>query len=117
LLPQPNHSNPSELLEEKRANAKFSEDPSRFRDLFDRAVLEAEEGATYLYSCDQNQAATDDDEDGGLFTFNFLKAAREWRFTSQRTLRCASTRFSGRRRRELPRWRPSSTLRCRLCGG
>lgn len=71
---------PSELIEEKRAYAKFAEDPDRrrFRDLFDRAVLEAEEGATYMYSCDENQSAADDDEDGGLFTFNILKAAREW---------------------------------------
>ena len=32
----------------------------------------------YLYSCGENQAAADDDEQGGLFTFQLLKSAREW---------------------------------------
>ena len=71
---------PGELLVEKRAYAKSAEiiDRRRFRDAFDRAVLEAEEGATYIYSCNENQSAADDDNDGGLFTFSFVMSASEW---------------------------------------
>jgi hypothetical protein len=73
---------PSELIKEAltyRAKA-FSEydDRVRCRALFDSSVSGAEEGAVYLYSCDKNQTAADDDDDGGLFTFNLLKAAGEW---------------------------------------
>lgn len=73
---------PAELIKEALTyNAKsFSayDDRARLRALFDQAVTAAEEGATYLYSCDKNQQAADDDDDGGLFTFHLLKAAREW---------------------------------------
>lgn len=72
---------PSELVKESAAYVKaFAEDADRrrCRELFDTAVMAAEQGATYIYSCDKDQTAADDDEDGGLFTFHFLKAAGEW---------------------------------------
>jgi hypothetical protein len=71
---------PAELIEEQKAYAKIAEadDRGRFRELFDQAVLSAEEGATYLYSCGENQSAADDDNQGGLFTFQLLNSAREW---------------------------------------
>jgi hypothetical protein len=71
---------PAELIEEKQAYATFAEvvGRDRCRELFDRAVLSAEQGATFLYSCGENQSAADDDAQGGLFTFQLLTAAREW---------------------------------------
>jgi len=72
---------PPELVLEARAEktAVFaSDDRARCRALFDKHVMAAEEGAVYLYSCGKNQTAADDDAQGGLFTYNFIRSAREW---------------------------------------
>jgi hypothetical protein len=71
---------PVELVESVRRYTKAAQfvETRRYRDLFDRAVECAEEGVVYLYSCDQNQTAADDDDQGGLFTFHLLKGAVKW---------------------------------------
>jgi hypothetical protein len=103
---------PSELIEEQRAFAKFAEAPDRqrFRDLFDGSVLAAEQGAIYLYSCDKDESAADDDVDGGLFTFHFLKAAREWASNrlpySVMTLDQTFAAASGRTKAAVPQQKP-----------
>lgn len=73
---------PPELVLEESIRAKYAakamDDRARYRALFDKHVVAAEEGALYFYSCGKNQTAADDDDRGGLFTFNFLRAAKEW---------------------------------------
>jgi len=72
---------PLDLIEAfsiRTKSASQFDERARYRALFDSAIMGAEEGATYLYSCDKGQTAADNDKKGGLFTFNLVKAGREW---------------------------------------
>jgi hypothetical protein len=73
---------PPELIVEKRAEeryaAKAMDERARMRELFDRHVMACDEGAVYFYSCAKNQGAGDDNDEGGIFTYFFVKSANEW---------------------------------------
>jgi hypothetical protein len=55
----------------------FSGDPFSTREIFDRAVLRAEEGLTVLYAASKNQTALDTDN-GAAYLLSLLRIAELW---------------------------------------
>ena len=93
---------------------KAAEDRAAYRELFDRAVLQAERGAIFMYACDIGEAAGESSRSGGYYSQYLVQCSKDWHgnapsgssyyFSTWNAHACAAARTTARRGQQRPQY-------------